>query len=672
MSNLEGSNEIDKKINVLANVSTIDSNLQQAIYSAKGIWVESIEDIENLTGYLDLSLYNTGISLDSLEGLRYAINIGQLYLTDNEIIDISELATLKQLTWLEININKIQDISPIANLTNLQGLNISNNPISKISSFENLKFLKVLRMKNISNSLIQLEDFSLASLSNIEILDLSGNGIESIINNNGESLLPNLSGLLSLGLSKNKIQSISLLRNLQEIIYLYLNNNDISDITVISNKYTITTLHLSFNNINDISTISTLYNIKNLHMDNNEISDLSLLANNRKLEILSLNNNNINNLEPLKNLLDLLVLNLDNNKIISIESLSYLKKLTSLSINNNFISNIYFLNNIEELISPYNGIKANNQNIKIQSPSIINETCILDVNTILRDIDNTVPQVKNIQPMYYNKNNNIIVWSGVTEEDDLTFDFSNGTYINNMASNVFFSGTVLLVIFINFIDNNLEGMLIVILNKTDDTRITNKDMMTLKDIDLSNGNISDLSGLEYAKNVEVLNISNNNIENINQLENMKLLISIDISGNKIYDLSPLFKLKYLSNVISSNQRVSYPTQKITMDGIVKISLDLLACGKEYTANITSISDDGYRENNEIIWSRVAPNSILTFSYEIKFNLDKNNRNTRSKVNIITTSGYVEVPTVNNNNVMRGINIFNYKTMRYKGEKVNDR
>ena len=33
-----------------------------------------------------------------------------------------------------------------------------------------------------------------------------------------------------------------------------------------------------------------------------------------------------------------------------------------------------------------------------------------------------------------------------------------------------FLGTILLVIFINFIDNNLEGMLIVILNKTSDTK----------------------------------------------------------------------------------------------------------------------------------------------------------------------------------------------------------
>ena len=318
-----------------------------------------------------------------------------------------------------------------------------------------------------------------------------------------------------MGLSKNQIKSISLLRNLEKIIYLYLNNNYISDITVIRNKYTITTLYLSFNNINDISTISTLYNLKNLYMDNNGVNDLSWLANNINLERLSLNSNNISNVEPLKNLMALLILNLDNNKILSIEPLSHLKNLTSLSIDNNFISNIYFLSDIEGLRFPYNGVKANYQNIKIQSPPIINGTCILDINTILRDIDNTVPKVKNIQPMYYSENNNIIGWSGVTEDDDLTFDFSNGTYINNIASNVFFSGTILLVIFINFIDNNLEGMLIVILNKTSDTRITNKDMLTLKNINLSGGNISDLTGLEYAKNVEYLDISNNNIKSIN-------------------------------------------------------------------------------------------------------------------------------------------------------------
>lgn len=186
MSNLERGNEIDKKINILSSTNTINSKLQQAILIAKGVWVESIGDMESLTGYLDLSLSNTGISLDNLDGLKYATNIGQLYLTDNEISDISELYWLEQLTWLEINKNKIKDITPITNIRNLQGLNISNNPISNISSFENLKFLKVLRMRNISKDLIELEAFSLASLNNIETLDLSDNGIKSIINNNGE------------------------------------------------------------------------------------------------------------------------------------------------------------------------------------------------------------------------------------------------------------------------------------------------------------------------------------------------------------------------------------------------------------------------------------------------------------------------------------------------------
>ena len=107
MSNLERGNEIDKKINILSSTNTINSKLQQAILIAKGVWVESIGDMESLTGYLDLSLSNTGISLDNLDGLKYATNIGQLYLTDNEISDISELYWLEQLTWLEINKNKI-------------------------------------------------------------------------------------------------------------------------------------------------------------------------------------------------------------------------------------------------------------------------------------------------------------------------------------------------------------------------------------------------------------------------------------------------------------------------------------------------------------------------------------------------------------------------------------
>ena len=60
-----------------------------------------------------------------------------------------------------------------------------------------------------------------------------------------------------------------------------------------------------------------------------------------------------------------------------------------------------------------------------------------------------------------------------------------------------------------------ENKLIYILNKTEDTRITDKDMINITQLNLSNSEISNLSGMEYASNIDRLDLSNNNLQNIN-------------------------------------------------------------------------------------------------------------------------------------------------------------
>ena len=59
---------------------------------------------------------------------------------------------------------------------------------------------------------------------------------------------------------------------------------------------------------------------------------------------------------------------------------------------------IHILRSIKAFKDNVNGVKANNQNIIFKQPLIINESCILDVSILLKDIDGRVPNIKNIQP----------------------------------------------------------------------------------------------------------------------------------------------------------------------------------------------------------------------------------------------------------------------------------
>ena len=60
------------------------------------------------------------------------LNITALWLSDNQIEDISSIANLSNLKHLFLSYNQIEDISSIANLTNLEHLYLDHNQIRKI------------------------------------------------------------------------------------------------------------------------------------------------------------------------------------------------------------------------------------------------------------------------------------------------------------------------------------------------------------------------------------------------------------------------------------------------------------------------------------------------------------------------------------------------------------
>lgn len=140
-----------------------NKTLQTAILNAlnKGnygkTWA-SVADIQQsdllLLDKLDMSTYLTyidGKSSFSLEGLQYASNLTDLNLANNlnsnkyfrgDITDISPLASLKNLTRLQLILQRVSDITPLANLTKLVDLNLSNNEIADFSSLNAAQYTK--------------------------------------------------------------------------------------------------------------------------------------------------------------------------------------------------------------------------------------------------------------------------------------------------------------------------------------------------------------------------------------------------------------------------------------------------------------------------------------------------------------------------------------------------
>ncbi len=237
-----------------------DANLEAAIREAIGKPTGPIygSDLDWLTC---LYAYDRGIA--DLTGLGYCTHLTQAWLRGNQIGDVSPLARLTRLTWLDLGWNlQIGEISALANLTSLRGLWIGFSQISDISS--------------------------LASLTRLITLALWGNQIRDI------SALAGLTSLTSLDLGRNQISDISALAGLTDLTGLDLGDNQISDISALAGLTKLARLNLQYNQISDISALAGLANLTWLYLENNQISDISPLVNNLGLsqgDTLRLSNN---------------------------------------------------------------------------------------------------------------------------------------------------------------------------------------------------------------------------------------------------------------------------------------------------------------------------------------------------------------------------------------------
>ena len=105
-------------------------------------------------------------------------------------------------------------------------------------------------------------------------------------------------------------------------------------------------------------------------------------------------------------------------------------------------------------------------------------------------------------------------------------------------------------------DLNLRAVIEENLEKTPNAPITVEEMATLERIFPEEKGISDLTGLEFATNLEWLKIEGNQISDLSPIEGLIKLDLLDISGNEISDLSPLTGLKNLREVRVSHNDIS--------------------------------------------------------------------------------------------------------------------
>ncbi|MCL2376708.1 MAG: leucine-rich repeat domain-containing protein [Defluviitaleaceae bacterium] len=222
------------------------------------------------TGLTVLDLFDMDLQNEDIVVLRYMTNLTELWLSTNEISDISPLAELANLTMLSLAWNEISDLTPLAGLTNLTMLNLGGNEISDLTP--------------------------LVGLANVTELFLHSNEISDA------TPLAGLVGLNTLWLSGNQISNLAPLAGLVNLVELDLHYNQISNLAPLAGLVNLQELVISFNQISDISPLASLTNLTRLLIWNNQISDITPLTYLEALAILNLWDNQISNISPLANL----------------------------------------------------------------------------------------------------------------------------------------------------------------------------------------------------------------------------------------------------------------------------------------------------------------------------------------------------------------------------------
>ncbi len=301
-----------------------------------------------------------------LRDLKNFKNLKSLFLTGNQIKDITPLKELKYLERLDLSKNQIQNIRPLEELELLGNLDLSRNQIKDITPLKELKYLESLDLsKNQIQNIRPLEE-----LEHLESLDLSKNQIKDI------TPLEELELLKDLGLSGNQIKDITPLKELEHLESLYLGGNQIEDITPLKGLERLKSLYLAENQITDVAQLKELEHLESLYLISNQIRNVEPLKEMKQLRWLDLAFNEITDVEPLKELEHLEGLALDENQITNIEPLKELKDLKMLYLSYNRITDVEPLKELEHL--GYLDL-SNNQIKDVSALKELNELQLIDL-----------------------------------------------------------------------------------------------------------------------------------------------------------------------------------------------------------------------------------------------------------------------------------------------------
>lgn len=293
---------------VIEEVQFTDKAMEAAIRQAIGV----SEDSQVYTDQLwDVASFVVPAEADSLEDLKYLPYVRDLVIPAESQ---GELVVLSALTCLES--------------LRIEGRKLSTDDLSIIATRNTLK---ALYLPSCSVSSVT----ELASLTDLEVLDLSSNTIRNL------TPLTGMTGLKELYLANNAINALDVVVNMPDLEILDVSYNSISNLSpVFTLRSSMHELYAANNQINSILGIADLQNLNILDLSFNVLSDVKMLTALTDLNQLNLSNNSIFSIDGLETMAHLRLLNVSYNQITALPAFPAGCELVSIDLSHNQVASL--------------------------------------------------------------------------------------------------------------------------------------------------------------------------------------------------------------------------------------------------------------------------------------------------------------------------------------------
>ena len=552
-------------------------------------------DLTNLGNLTKLKTLNISGYVGSLEFAKKLANLKSLTLNTsannfNELV--KSLKDLQNLEILELSgDSKASDLSAISNMKNLTRLRLSGygkfiQSINTIKSLPSLQELEIYRydfseqekdpidytaIKNFKNlTTLEITDKSLkldcSNISNkLTMLNLQCDSLENI------DSLKNLKELINVQITRSKLDNIEFVKNLK-IYNLKLQDNLITDISPLKDS-TISYADLRNNPINPKEAQNAEVIEQYGKPDENgyyrtlQLTDYAKLENvkftktefkNQLLESYDLNRDGELSKYELEQITTL-------NNVKELENTEYMPNLQVVGISGTTMT----IEQQKELIKAINNLSPNIKIADIYSVQTnlgefnqstekykmtLEEACPLLAE--MQNPNSRLYQGK-VEILYYDdseydkyleiENGNIVIDRSVVGNLSHYTSYKLGNKPNTTFGMCFSwrnktTGDKTKVITVK--DTNFQKVLSEKYDIDKDGKFTEYDANNIGELDISNSEISDLTGIEQLKNLRELEASNNNISNIELLMSLSNLTGILLYNNKITDITCIKNRKF--------------------------------------------------------------------------------------------------------------------------------